>query len=123
KAINPTSGKEIPVWVSDFAIATFGTGALFGDAHDDRDVEFARKFGIPLKETIEPVTTKRTGLDALRGAEEPIKRPGVIAVVKHWSEEKYLAVTFKPTNLHGFVSGGVEQGEDPVETGKREIRE
>ncbi|MEI7603881.1 MAG: leucine--tRNA ligase [bacterium] len=46
-AVNPYNGKEIPIWVGDFVIATYGTGALMAvPAHDDRDFEFATKFGL-----------------------------------------------------------------------------
>ncbi len=55
KAVNPTTGVEIPVWAADYAIAHFGTGVLFGDAHDERDVAFAKKYGIPLKPTLKPL--------------------------------------------------------------------
>lgn len=50
--INPLNNEEIPVWVADYALMGYGTGALFGDAHDDRDVDFAKKYGIPLKPTL-----------------------------------------------------------------------
>jgi leucyl-tRNA synthetase len=123
KAINPTTGAEMPLWIGDFAIATFGTGALFGDAHDERDVEFAKKFNIPLKETIEPLTVQKTGLDTFREHEAANSRHAVLAVVKHWSEDKYLAVQYKPTDVRGFVSGGVEEGEDEPATAAREVRE
>ncbi|MBI4079842.1 class I tRNA ligase family protein [Candidatus Kaiserbacteria bacterium] len=123
KAINPASGKEMPLWIGDFAIATFGTGALFGDAHDERDVEFAKKYGIPLKETIEPLSITTSSVDAFRSNESVTKRRAVIAIVKHPAEEKYLGVTYKPTNVRGFVSGGIEDGEEPEESAIREIRE
>ncbi len=51
-AINPVNQEKIPVWIADYALMDYGTGALFGDAHDKRDVEFAKKYGIPLKLTI-----------------------------------------------------------------------
>ena len=51
-AINPVNNEKIPVWVADYAIMGYGTGALFGDAHDERDVEFANKYGIALKPTL-----------------------------------------------------------------------
>ncbi len=51
-AINPLNQEEIPVWVADYAVMGFGTGALFGDAHDERDVIFAKKYGISLKATL-----------------------------------------------------------------------
>ncbi|MEK7156560.1 MAG: class I tRNA ligase family protein [Patescibacteria group bacterium] len=123
KAVNPTTGKEIPVWVADFAIATFGTGALFGDAHDERDVEFATKYGIPLKETVEPLVVRTTGLDAVREGEPFAERNSVMAFVQHWSEDKYMAVKYKPVDVRGCVSGGMNEGEDAVAAGKREIAE
>ena len=123
KAVNPTTGKEIPIWVADFAIATFGTGALFGDAHDERDVEFARKYGIPLKETVEPLINRTSGLDAVRQGQPFTDRSAVIAIVKRKSDGKYLAINYRPTATHEFVSGGIEEGEDATEAAKREIRE
>ena len=50
--INPLNQEKVPVWIADYALMGYGTGALFGDAHDKRDVEFARKYKIPLKPTI-----------------------------------------------------------------------
>ncbi|HEY4516451.1 MAG TPA: leucine--tRNA ligase [Candidatus Paceibacterota bacterium] len=54
KAINPATGEHIPLWTADFVIGTYGTGAVFADAHDERDFEFAKKFNIPLKTTLKP---------------------------------------------------------------------
>lgn len=51
-AINPLNQEKLPVWIADYALMEFGTGALFGDAHDERDVVFAKKYGIPLKVTL-----------------------------------------------------------------------
>lgn len=54
KAINPVNGKEIPVWTSDYVLITYGTGAIMAvPAHDERDYEFARKFGLPMIEVVE----------------------------------------------------------------------
>ncbi|WP_394020624.1 leucine--tRNA ligase [Anaerococcus cruorum] len=48
-AINPLSGKEIPIWVSDYVLMTYGTGAIMAvPAHDSRDYEFAKKFDMPI---------------------------------------------------------------------------
>ena len=45
-AINPLNGKEVPIWLSDYVLADYGTGAIMCvPAHDDRDFEFAKKFG------------------------------------------------------------------------------
>ncbi|HEY4526935.1 MAG TPA: alpha/beta fold hydrolase [Candidatus Paceibacterota bacterium] len=123
KAINPASGEQIPLWIGDFAIATFGTGALFGDAHDERDTEFAKKHGIPLRETLEPLIVRRSGLDAAHENEPFVERNSILAFVKHWSEDKYLSVHYKPTKVNECVSGGIEEGEDSVAAAKREVRE
>ena len=53
-AINPVNGKEIPIWISDYVLASYGTGAIMAvPAHDDRDYEFAKKFGIEIIQVLE----------------------------------------------------------------------
>ena len=53
RGINPVNGKEIPIYISDYVLATYGTGAIMAvPAHDTRDWEFARKFGLPIIEVI-----------------------------------------------------------------------
>ena len=53
KAINPVNGKKIPIWVSDYVLITYGTGAIMAvPAHDSRDYEFATKFGIPIVQVV-----------------------------------------------------------------------
>ncbi len=52
-AINPVNGKEIPIFVSDYVLMTYGTGAIMAvPAHDTRDWEFAKKFGLPIIEVV-----------------------------------------------------------------------
>ena len=53
KAVNPVNGKEIPVWISDYVLMTYGTGAIMAvPAHDGRDWEFAKKFNLPIIEVV-----------------------------------------------------------------------
>ena len=53
-AINPVNGKEIPIWISDYVLSTYGTGAIMAvPAHDERDYEFAKKFGIEIIPVLE----------------------------------------------------------------------
>ncbi|WP_295728533.1 leucine--tRNA ligase [uncultured Limosilactobacillus sp.] len=53
-AINPVNGEKLPIWISDYVLASYGTGAVMAvPAHDDRDYEFAHKFNLPVKEVIE----------------------------------------------------------------------
>jgi leucyl-tRNA synthetase len=55
-AINPVNGEKTPVWIADYVLATYGTGAIMAvPAHDQRDYEFATKFGLPIKQVVQPV--------------------------------------------------------------------
>ncbi len=50
-AVNPVNDKEIPVWIADYVLSSYGTGAIMAvPAHDERDLEFAKKFGLPIME-------------------------------------------------------------------------
>jgi leucyl-tRNA synthetase len=52
-ALNPVNGKEIPVWISDYVLMSYGTGAIMAvPAHDERDWEFAKKFNMPIIEVV-----------------------------------------------------------------------
>ena len=53
RAINPATGKEIPIFISDYVLAGYGTGAIMAvPAHDERDWDFAKKFGLPIVEVV-----------------------------------------------------------------------
>ncbi|MDD6407105.1 MAG: leucine--tRNA ligase [Lactobacillus equicursoris] len=53
-AINPVNGEAVPIWISDYVLATYGTGAVMAvPAHDERDYAFATKFHLPIKEVVE----------------------------------------------------------------------
>ncbi len=67
-AINPLSGKEIPVWVSDYVLAGYGTGAIMAvPAHDSRDYAFAKKFNLPIIPLIEGADVSEESFDAKEG--------------------------------------------------------
>ena len=52
-AVNPVTGKEIPIWISDYVLMSYGTGAIMAvPAHDERDWEFAKKFNIPMVQVV-----------------------------------------------------------------------
>ncbi|NLO10785.1 MAG: leucine--tRNA ligase [Clostridiales bacterium] len=78
-AINPMTKKPIPIWLSDYVLADYGTGAIMCvPAHDDRDFEFARKFGIPIVQVI-----------SKDGKEEELKEayslPGIMINSGEWN--------------------------------------
>ncbi len=54
-AINPVTGETIPIWIADYVLASYGTGAIMAvPAHDERDFDFAKKFELPIRVVIEP---------------------------------------------------------------------
>ena len=105
-AINPVNNKEIPVWVSDYVLMSYGTGAIMAvPAHDTRDWDFAKKFGLPIIEVVaggdvqneaftDVATGKLCNSDFLNGMEVKDAKE---AITK-WLEEKGIGhkkVNFK----------------------------
>ena len=96
KAVNPVNGKEIPIWISDYVLMTYGTGAIMAvPAHDERDWEFAKKFGLPIVEVVaggnveeaaftNTSTGKLVNSDFLKGLEVADAKEKIIA----WLGEK-----------------------------------
>lgn len=67
-AINPITGKEIPIWVSDYVLSGYGTGAIMAvPAHDSRDYAFAKKFNLPIIPLIEGCDVSESSFDAKEG--------------------------------------------------------
>ena len=53
-AINPVNGEKIPIWIADYVLASYGTGAIMAvPAHDERDLEFAKKFNLPIRQVVQ----------------------------------------------------------------------
>jgi len=62
-AINPVNGEKIPIWLSDYVLISYGTGAIMAvPAHDERDFEFAKKFGLPIIPVVEPQDSEQAKL-------------------------------------------------------------
>ena len=59
-AVNPVNGEKIPIWVADYVLVTYGTGAIMAvPAHDERDFAFAKRYGLPIQEVIAPEGAER----------------------------------------------------------------
>ena len=75
--LNPFTGEKVPVWVANFVLADYGTGAIMAvPAHDQRDFEFARKYGLDVKVVIQPIDAPPLSGDTLEAA---FSAPGVLA--------------------------------------------
>ncbi len=95
-AVNPVNGKEIPIWISDYVLMSYGTGAIMAvPAHDERDWDFAKKFGLPIIEVVaggevqekaftDVATGKLVNSDFLDGLEVAEAKKKIIS----WLEEK-----------------------------------
>ncbi len=99
KAINPVTGKEIPVWVSDYVLMTYGTGAIMAvPAHDERDWEFAKKFNLPIIEVVsggknvqeEAYTDVQDGVMVNSGFLTGLKVKDAIEKMKQYLEENKI---------------------------------
>ncbi len=122
-AINPLNNTKIPIWISDYVMMSYGTGAIMAvPAHDDRDYEFAKKFNIPIIQVIAKSFTG-TGDSKMRADKPVTNREVVNAIIKHPTENKYLCVRNKKFNWLNFVMGGIEEGETPIRAGIREVIE
>ncbi len=76
RALNPVNGEEIPVYISDYVLMGYGTGAIMAvPAHDERDFAFATKFGLPIRAVINPDPRALAALDAIGEDQKDRKSP------------------------------------------------
>ncbi|MFA6227575.1 MAG: leucine--tRNA ligase [Patescibacteria group bacterium] len=122
KAINPVNNTEIPIWISDYVLATYGTGAIMAvPAHDERDFEFAKKFDLPIIEVIIPERIDKRNPPVV--GKEKIERHNVQVVVRNPKTGKILCLHSHKYNWVTFPMGGVGQDEDLLAAAKREVLE
>ena len=114
-ATNPATHEEIPIFIADYVLGHYGTGAIMAvPAHDERDWEFARQFNLPIHQVIAP----ETGTPH----EEAVRRDGGCAVIFDPQQQKY-AVGKRFNGLLGLYAGGKEGNESVQEAILREVRE
>jgi len=117
KAINPATKEEVPVWIADYVLMSYGTGAIMAvPGHDERDYEFAKKFGLPIKIVIQPETGEKLPNEQFRRS--------IVAIVEDPKTHRFLTLNWGPK--YGgtlFIGGGHEGEEDEVQAALREIGE
>ncbi|MEO6761096.1 MAG: class I tRNA ligase family protein [Candidatus Saccharimonadales bacterium] len=114
--LNPATGEKIPVWIADYVLTGYGTGAIMAvPAHDERDNEFARKFKLPIKQVVaqdfgEPLSdTKDADGANIIGYDPTTKR--------------FMSLKNHNTNMTWLASGNRDGGELYEETARRELHE
>lgn len=104
-AVNPSTGKQVPIWIADYVLATYGTGAIMAvPGHDERDFAFATKFGIPITEVISPAGTATGQLPF-------VSKDGVLV---NSGEYSGLSVADSQAKLGDWIEG--------LDIGKRKIQ-
>lgn len=123
-AINPVNNEKIPVWIADYVLTGYGTGAIMAvPAHDDRDFAFALKFDLPIRQVIMPCADD-TSNPPQAGFEE-VERETVIVHLLDKSTGKYALLNWHET-LEGIttaIMGGIEDGQTAEDAALMEIEE
>ena len=96
-AINPVNGERIPIWIADYVLATYGTGAIMAvPGHDTRDLEFARKFGLKVEQVVQAPAGEESigftgdGISVNSGFISDLQTPEAKKKISAWLEEKGL---------------------------------
>jgi len=122
-AINPATKQKIPIWVADYVLGGYGTGAIMAvPAHDERDYEFAKKFNLEIKQVVAEVLSGVGDVES-RPGEKVVERNVAQSIVWHPTENKVIVLEVPAYKWQTLVMGGIDQGEDWVEGAKREIYE
>ena len=121
--INPVNGQKLPIWVADYILGGYGTGAIMAvPAHDERDYEFAKKYDLPIIQVVAEYEELSEGPGAVRADVEQIERPVVDAIITR-ADGKYLLQIEGDDHVH-FVGGGVDPEDKSLEDAlRREVRE
>ena len=115
-ATNPANEESIPVYVADYVLGSYGTGAIMAvPAHDERDFAFAQKFGLPIKQVIRQVFG-----DAHADAEDRIAAGAIVYDPK---TNKYLVQYSHEFQKYSLIYGGLEKDEDYKDAAIRETYE
>ncbi len=115
-ALHPLTSEQLPIWVADYVIGSYGTGAVMAvPAHDNRDHVFALAYNLPIKDVVAP----ETGVVQ----DSPEFRKSIVALVRNPQTNEVLTINWGDQGGYLFIGGGIEDGEDLVACAKREVAE
>lgn len=123
-AINPATKQPIPIWVADYVLMGYGTGAIMAvPAHDERDFDFAKKFDLPIRQIIMPC--EADGHNPPQEGFEEVTRDTVVVHLRDKSTGRFALLNWHES-LEGIttaIMGGIEEGQTPEEAALMEIEE
>ena len=122
KAINPVTQREIPIWISDYVLMSYGTGAIMAvPAHDSRDWEFAKKFNLPIVEVVkggdvekEAYTDTESGILVNSELINGLEVKDAQEKISKWLEEKNLGVRKTNFKLRDWVFSRQRYWGEPI---------
>ncbi len=115
-AINPFNGEKVPVFVADYVLANYGTWVVMAvPAHDERDFEFAKKYNLPIKQSVMFVDQRPNA--------EAERRHTISAIIQRKSDGKFLFLKWKKFGRISPCIGGIEWDEDALVAAEREVLE
>ena len=119
-ALNPVTKEQIPIWISDYVLIGYGTGAIMAvPAHDQRDGEFATKFNLPIVHVVEPTFGSPEG--------DETHKKSVFVIVRNPANNSIIVLDWGPRKArYGgkmLIGGGVENDESYQHAAEREIIE
>ena len=121
---NPANNEELPIYISDYVLLGYGTGAIMAvPAHDERDYAFAKKYNLPIRQVVVPCADDTT--NPPQEGFENVERQTVIVFLKDTKTGKYALLDWHGT-LEGTttgIMGGIEDGQTPEDAALAEIRE
>jgi len=110
-AINPVNNKQIPIWISDFVLASYGTGAIMSvPAHDERDFAFAKKFGLEIISVYDEKTNKVINSEFLNGLE----KKEAIEKMNEWIKEKEIGEATASYHLRDWIFSRQHYWGEPI---------
>lgn len=124
-AINPFNNEEVKVFIWDYVLANYWTWAVMAvPAHDERDFEFAKKYNLPIIQSIAPLFWNTAPEAKVRPEKKTITRDISYSVIYNPKTDKYLVLELLTWETwQSFVVGWIEKWEDPIEASLREVYE
>ncbi len=123
-AINPLTNQEIPIWISDYVLITYGTGAIMAvPAHDTRDYEFAKKFNLPIVQVLEEIEDNKNdnetamtgdGIHINSGFLNGLNKEDAISKVISWLEENKIGTRKINYKLRDWVFSRQRYWGEPI---------